>query len=527
VGEAGDSLLVEFGAASEAVACAVEVQEKLARLNADLPEDRRMRFRIGINLGEVIADAGTIHGDGVNVAARLEKLAEPGGIVVAGSVHQQVKGKAPWPFEDLGERTLHNIAEPVRAFRIALKATSPAADRATTIRDPGVTVAVLPFTNMSGDPEQEYFSDGVTEDLITALAKFRYFSVLARNTTFALKGQSPDVQAVGRKLGARYVVEGSVRKGGNRVRVTAQLIDSETGAHIWAERFDRDLADIFAVQDEIVAAIAAQLSFSLIDARASDEHGASNTTSSANDYFLKGRAAWRRGDAIATRDQYLKAVEIDPNHALGLAALAFLYSEDCSMQLFGLSIAEEQRSARDYAERALHASKGDPTMHHMLGTAFLNLGELDKAKHHLVLANSLNPHFIYSAMNLGLTMVLMGEQSEGLAMIERAFKLEPRIAPAMQAVPFYAHYTVRDFEAAITDFNLFDNPFAYMFLILAAAHAHLGHDEEARAAVAAFGARKPPDYDVRGFATVISSMCRRPEDRETWLEGFRKAGLPV
>jgi TolB-like protein len=522
VGEAGDSLLVEFGAASEAVAFAVEVQEKLASLNAELPEDRRMRFRIGINLGEVIADGATIHGDGVNVAARLEKLAEPGGIVVADTVQRQAKGKVPWPFEDLGEKTLHNIAEPVRTYRIVgTVAATPAAGPA----DRRVSVAVLPFTNMSGDPEQEYFADGITEDLITALSKSRHLSVVARNSTFVFKGRSVKVQDAGRELGARYIVEGSVRKGGNRVRVTAQLIDAESGAHLWAERFDRNLTDIFAVQDEIVMAVAAQLGFSLIDAVATNRRRGSESALTAYDHFLRGRAAYRLGDLLETRDHYLNAVEADPKFATALAALSFIYVHDCLTQLFGLPLDEDVRLSRSYAERALAASQGDPMMHHLVGTAFMIFGELEKARHHLELAQELNPYYPYTTINVGLTVALMGNHTEGLEFVERSFWLEPRIAPTMRVVPMLVHYIMRDFGAAIADFSRFDNPYAYLYLILAACHAQLGQPNQATTAVTVFEARKPQWYDVPGFVRTIVTMCHRSEDKETWLEGFRKAGL--
>ncbi|MSP81951.1 MAG: adenylate/guanylate cyclase domain-containing protein [Alphaproteobacteria bacterium] len=252
VGEAGDGLLVEFATATQAVACAVEVQDKLAELNAELPEDRRMRFRMGVNLGEVIVDGATIHGDGVNIAARLEKIAEPGGLVISRAVHEQIKGKAPGRFEDLGDQTLHNIANPVCAYRVDV--SEPA--HATAGRGEDAlrrqSIAVLPFANMSGDPEQEYFSDGITEDLITALARHHGLFVIARNSSFVFKGKSVPIPEAARQLGVRYIVEGSVRKSGKHLRITAQLIDAETASHLWAEKYDRDLEDVFALQDEIV-----------------------------------------------------------------------------------------------------------------------------------------------------------------------------------------------------------------------------------------------------------------------------------
>jgi TolB-like protein len=384
---------------------------------------------------------------------------------------------------------------------------------------------VLPFTNMSGDSEQEYFSDGITEDLITALARFRHLSVLSRHSTFVYKGRSVKVEEVGKELGARFVLEGSVRKGGNKVRVTAQLIDTDNGAHVWAERFDRELADIFAVQDEIVAAISAQLGFSLIDAAVATSRARSPAQLTAYDHLLRGQAAWRRGDAIESRDHYLKAVEADPGFATGLGRLAFIYSEDRFMQLCGISIDEEARLARHYAERAIARDDGDPLLHHSVGTALLNLGDLDKAKHHLELACALNPHNPYSIMNLGMTIAFMGAHREGFAMVERGFGLEPRIAPAMQAVPFFCHYLIGDYESAIADFARIDNPFAYFQLLRAASHAQLGQAGLVQRALAEFEERRPEGFDVAGFARVYCDLCRLPEDRERAREGFCKAGL--
>jgi len=439
VGEAGDSLLVEFATASEAVTCALEVQGKLATLNAELTEDRRMQFRMGVNLGEVIVDGATIHGDGVNVAARLEKLAQPGGIVVSHAVREQAKGRVACAFEDLGEMTLHNIAEPVRAYGIS--PVLPTEARPSLGEDSArwqQSIAVLPFVNMSGDPEQEYFSDGITEDLITALAKARHRSVIARNSTFLYKGRSVKVQDIKRELGARYVVEGSVRKGGNRVRVTAQLIDAETGAHLWAERFDRELADIFAVQDEIVAAIVGRMGPSLVDA-AVRHRGTSMASLTAYDHVLRGWSAWRRGAVVETWDHYLKAVEANPDSAVALACVAFLYAEDRFMQVTGVPIDQATQLAHDFAERAIAKNDDDPAVHNMLGAAFWDLGELDKAKHHAELAVSQNPHDPSAALILGLVVAFMGEHREGLAIAERALWLDPRVAPALLAVPLFIH----------------------------------------------------------------------------------------
>jgi adenylate cyclase len=254
----GDGLLAEFPSVVEAVRCAVDIQQDMAGREADLPDERRLRLRIGVNLGDIIVEGSDIYGDGVNIAARLEGLAEPGGICISGKVYEEVRNKLPTAFEDLGEQEVKNIAEPVRVYRWTDAAVDPMPGTVGALPLPDKpSIAVLPFTNMSGDPEQEYFSDGITEDIITALSKFRWFFVISRNSTFVYKGQAVDIKQVGRELGVRYVLEGSVRKTANRVRISAQLIEAETGKHVWAERYDRSLEDIFELQDEITSTIAA------------------------------------------------------------------------------------------------------------------------------------------------------------------------------------------------------------------------------------------------------------------------------
>src|SRR5215813_14720121 len=262
VGSAGDSLLVAFASAINAVQCAVEAQEGLSRWNSDLPEDRRMVFRMGINLGDVIAEGETIHGDGVNIASRLEKLAEPGSVCIGRNVYDQVKGKLACTYTDLGEQRLHNIPEPVRVYRVKPPAANSANESSVGPALPlpdKPSIAVLPFANLSGDPEQEYFADGMVEEIITALSRMHWLFVIARNSTFVYKGRAVDVKQIGRELGVRYVLEGSVRKAGNRVRITGQLIDSATSAHLWADRFDGSMEDVFDLQDQVTASVVAAI----------------------------------------------------------------------------------------------------------------------------------------------------------------------------------------------------------------------------------------------------------------------------
>ncbi|MEE9479700.1 MAG: adenylate/guanylate cyclase domain-containing protein, partial [Kiloniellales bacterium] len=326
----GDGLLTEFASVVEAVACAVEIQGAMAERNAEVPEDRRIQFRIGINVGDVMVEGDDIYGDGVNIAARLEGLAEPGGICVARNVFNQVKGKIDTAFEDLGEKEVKNIAEPVQVYRVSLSLPETAALKtgktAPTLALPDKpSIAVLPFDNMSGDPDQAYFSDGMTEDIITELARFRSLFVIARNSSFAFRDRTTDVAEIGRQLGVQYVVEGSVRKAGNRVRVTAQLIDAATANHIWAERYDRDLDDIFAVQDEVVRTVVATLAGRLEQAGRESAKQKPPSNLGAYDFFLRGRNHFYHmtcSDNRTAQEMFAKAIELDPGYAPAHAGLA-------------------------------------------------------------------------------------------------------------------------------------------------------------------------------------------------------------
>src|ERR1039458_6777233 len=332
----GDGALVEFASAVDAVRCAMEIQRVMAVRNADIPESRRVEFRIGINVGDIIIDEGDIYGDGVNIAARIEGIAEPGGISISKDAWRQVQGKVAASFVDAGEQSLKNIARPVRVYRLDL-APKPAAaskvPRPTLALPDKPSIAVLAFNNMSGDPEQEYFSDGICEDIITDLSKLSELNVIARNSSFTCAGKPVDVKRVGRELGVRYVLEGSVRKAGNRVRVTGQLIDAESGAHIWADRFDRDLTDIFAVQDELTREIIAALKIKLSEAEKALIVGSSTNNEDAHDFFLRGREALsrpKRAREMFTEPPacFRRAIELDPNYAAPYAGLGFAYVLD-------------------------------------------------------------------------------------------------------------------------------------------------------------------------------------------------------
>jgi adenylate cyclase len=332
----GDGVLAEFPSVVSALACAVEMQRSIRERNTDVPADRRIEFRIGVNLGDVIVEADDIYGDGVNVAARLESIARPGGIVVSHVVRDQVGNRLDLSFEDLGEQKLKNIEQPIRVYNVALDNMDARNARGTLsslAKHQGKpSIAVLPFTNMSGDPEQEYFSDGITEDIITDLSKISGLLVVARNTSFTYKGKSVKMQEIARELGTDYVVEGSVRKSGARVRVTGQLIDGRDGCHVWAERFDRDLTDIFAIQDEITQAIVEQLKVKLLPQEKKSIGQAPTDNIEAYTYYLRGREFLQRHSKSyyqLARRMFAKATELDPRYARAYAGIA-----DCDSFLF-------------------------------------------------------------------------------------------------------------------------------------------------------------------------------------------------
>ena len=383
----GDNLLAEFGSVVDAVQCTVEIQRALKTRNEELPVGRRMEFRIGINLGDVVVEGERLYGDGVNVAARLEELAEPGGICISGKVFEEVRDKLKVAFEDLGEQTVKNITEPVRVYRVrtegdARSATRPAEIGAKELPLPDrPSIAVLPFDNMSGDAEQEYFSDGITEDIITDLSKISGLFVIARHSSFTYRGKEVKLEQVGRELGVRFVLEGSVRKAGDRVRITAQLIDATTENHLWAERYDRNLEDIFAVQDEVAQKVVSALAVTL---KAGEEErlGKKHTPNlEAYDHFLRGRALVMiptAGNLLSARSLFEQAIELDPEFAGGYAGSSWAYSVGV---FFGYSQSpkDDVKKAFELAQRAVNV---DPTFgwsHIAMARAHLMVRQHDQA----------------------------------------------------------------------------------------------------------------------------------------------------
>ncbi len=400
----GDALLADFGSVVDAVRCAVEVQKELAQRNAELPTDRRMDLRMGINLGDVIVDGDSLYGDGVNIAARLEPLAEGGGICISGTVYDQVKNKLDVGFLDLGEQKVKNIAQPVRAYQVSLE--KPDA-RPLDLPDKP-SIAVLPFDNLSGDPEQEYFSDGITEDIITGLSRIRWFFVIARNSTFAYKGSSPDVRQVAKELGVRYVLEGSVRKAAARVRISAQLIEGTTGNHLWAERYDRDLEDIFAVQDEITQTVVGAIEPEL---RKSEQHRARIKPSEnlhAQDCYYRGM--WhlngRTKEHLAeARRQFERATELDPNLGPAFTGMAVTYSIE---RLSGFTEEDSERAFRA-VHKAVKLDEGDADAHTALGFFYHIDGDTNAALAATETALRLNPSSTWAYHSLARVLIHSGK----------------------------------------------------------------------------------------------------------------------
>jgi adenylate cyclase len=533
----GDNVLAEFASVVDAVQCSVEIQQVLRAKNAVLPENRRMEFRIGINLGDVIEEGEQIYGDGVNIAARLEGLAEPGGICISESAYQQIENKIPLRYDYLGEHEVKNIAKPVRVYRAQIESVAMAQrplevaskERMELPLPDKPSVAVLPFTNLSGDPEQEYFSDGITEDIITALSRFRWFFVIARNSTFTYKGKTVDVKTVAQDMGVRYVLEGSVRKAGSRVRITAQLIDAPTSHHVWAERYDRELKDIFAVQDEITENIVTAIGPEFLSAEMRRAQRRDVRSLDAWDYIMRAafhHSRYRKEDVAEAQRLLQKAIEIDPFNAEGFCLLAFTHL----MQVqFGWSESADKsiQEAAKAAENAVAIDDRDAWAHTALGLVDLISRRHDDAIRRLKRAVQLNPSLANAYGALGQALTLAGECAEAVEQINKAIRLSPR-DPFL--VYWFAHLSMAVFAEGHYDVAcqwgakvLQENPsFPGGHRLMAAIYGQLGRIEEAQAALKELLLLMPGMTidDVRKQVPF-----KNPNHMERYLDGLRKAGL--
>ena len=522
----GDGALVEFASVVDAVSCAVDIQRAMRTRDAAEPESGRIEFRIGINLGDLIVEGDDLYGDGLNIAARLESLAEPGGICVSAMVHQNVKAKLDLAFEDLGEQSLKNIAEPVRAYRVRLDGIGlPVAEPSKSLPLPDrPSIAVLPFTNMSGDPEQEYFSDGITEDIITELSRFDSLFVIARNSSFQFKGRSPKIQDVGRDLGVQYVVEGSVRKIGRRVRITAQLVESVSGNHLWAERYDRDLEDIFAIQDEVVGEIATAVSGQVDVAMFDRIRTRPTTNATAYEYLLHGEQlrSYNWGDPEAPA-LLRKAIEADPQSARAYAQLANWHAY--SPLAYGVAAAEARRNAEPLLEKTKQLAPHNAFVLAINAQTYIMIGEPELALSCIRKAIQLNPNS-YLVMSLaGDVLAFLGETDESLAWDEKTIRHDPMSMLSHREAAFEIFYMAGKFEEALRCIVGWRDLPLHMLAEAAATFAHLGRMDEAAEFRRRYEAAQPPGYDVQNYVSVMLGMCALQKQRDLWRDGFRKAGL--
>ena len=533
-GSAGDSVIAEFASPVEAVRCAAAIQRDVETRNAALPEDRRMRFRIGVNLGDVMVEGDNLLGDGVNVAARLEELAEPGGVYISGAVFEQVKGKLDLGFDDLGEQDVKNIAQPVPTYRVAigpgvssrmrrlarvgstkhrglaagavlvllaaaigvglwLEPWPTTTDIEIAVGDSGAlklpdkpSIAVLPFTNLSGDEAQDYFSDGITEDIITALSRFTDLFVIARNSVFTYKGRPVKVQQVSRELGVRYVLEGSVQKSGDRVRIHAQLIDATTGHHLWAERFEGDLADVFALQDELTQKIVTPLAVEMSAAEVKRVLQKDTDNLAAYDYVLRGYRQMRlhtKESNAQARELFETAIELDPNYARAYTRMAFTHLND-----FRLGWSEDPERSRmvalELAEKAVALDDTFADAHTALGDVYLWTKQYDRAVAEMERAIALNPNDADGYEGLGDVLTWVGRPDEAIGYLKRAMRLNPNYPFFYLWGLAHAYFVAERYEEAIEILKQLRtrNPnFGPAYLYLAASYSLLDRMEEARA----------------------------------------------
>jgi adenylate cyclase len=517
----GDGAIVEFVSVVDAVSCAVAMQEGVTAHQRDAPPESRVAFRIRINVGDVVVDDGDLLGDGVNIAARLEALAEPGGICISDTVQKQLAGKTEFAFEDTGERALKNIAQPVRVWRWR---ELPTEDRAPPLPDKP-SIAVLPFDNLSGQPEDAYFSDGITEDIITGLAHFRSLFVIARNSSFAFRGKSIDLAEIGRRLGVSYLLEGSVRRSGARVRITAQLIEATTGAHLWAERYDRGLDDVFAVQDEVAQTIVSTLAGRIEDARLQQSLRKPTTSLAAYDCFLRGLAQFRSDTETADQlalEMFKRAVTLDPRYGL-----AHCYVAMAKVSLNGHASAPPDvlDSALMEARRALELDPQESRCYRILSTIYLYRREYELAEQYIWRAFDLNPNDAEVITQKGRVLALRGRSDEALVFLEAAVRLNPLHPHWYNAHFGIALYSLRRFEEAAQSLKRMSRPTTWSCARLAACYAQLERTAEAQAAVAEV-LRLQPDFSTAEYMRK-SVLLEHAEDRELLREALIKAGLPA
>lgn len=526
----GDGVLVEFGSAVNAVQCAVDLQNGMATANGDEAEDRRIILRIGINLGDVMVEGSDLYGDGVNVASRLEALAEPGGILVSGTAYDQVGTKVKVGFDDIGAQTLKNIANPVRAYRIAstpnvaVIALMPVSDKPS--------IALLPFVNMSDDRQQDYLADGITENIITGLSRFRDLFVIASNSTFAYKGKATKIQDASRELGVRYILEGSVQRSKERVRITAQLIDGKTGRHLWAERYDRGIDDIFAVQDDVTERIIGSLATAyggrLLKAWQERPEAASTRNFQALDYFVRGMEFLNRltkDDNLRARELFDKAGELDPKFGKAFAKLAWTHLIEAN---YGWSENPEVPLANGlkYANLAIERDDAEAWGHYALAGYWLFCRNYERAIAEFQRALELNSNDADVLMDFGSCLSYAGRASEGLEIAQKAMRLNPHYPEWYIVGLGQIYHDARRYDeaiAALESIRTIDT--AYRRQYLAASHAALGCMGEAQKAIERV-LQMDPQATVTRQSSPEMAPYKNSSDLEHFRENLRRAGLP-
>jgi len=532
---AGDSVLAEFGSAVDAVHCAVEAQTVLAEANSSQAPDRRICFRIGIHIGDVLVRAGDLFGDGVNIAARLQSIAKPGGVCISGATYDQVRKVLPVTFADLGVQQVKNIQEPIKAYQVSASNEARELDRASVIEAESPpplpekpSIAVLPFHNMSGDPEQEYFADGMVEEIITALSRFKSLFVIARNSSFAFKGKAIDIKEVGRRLGVRYVLEGAVRKAAGKVRITGQLIDAITGVHIWADRFERDLTDVFALQDEVTVAVVSAIQPKLLQTEIAIATRRRPENLTAYDFFLRAMQQFylttREGLAEAMRLAH-RALELDPRFGL-VAALAGLCHMNNVLWGYSTNPQFDRKEAIRLLRLALSDDDDDPEK--LAWVSLISAYMVCDSESEIEMADravALNPNSYVAWYCRGWVYRVAGLPGEAVRSFERAMRVSP-VDPQL-------HQSFAGMGLAFIELGRFDeaivagkkaqrqNPsFSPGYRCLVSAFAHLGRDAEAREAAAHL-------LEVDPAFTISALIARGGQaNSKLLIEGLRKAGLP-
>jgi adenylate cyclase len=524
----GDNLLAEFASVVDAVQCAVTVQNEIKARNDELPENRRMQFRIGINVGDVVEEGDRIYGDGVNIAARLEGLSEGGGICISGTAYDQVKNKLSFKYKFQGERTVKNIKEPVRVYKLLLEKDADDLILGERLKLPEKpSIAVLPFVNISGDPDQEYLSDGITEEIITALSKIPKLFVIARNSTFTYKGKPVKVQKVSEELGVQYILEGSVRKSGNQIRITAQLVDAIIGHHLWAERYDRDLGDIFALQDEITMKIITALQVELTEgeqarvaSKGTDSIEAYLKWLQAHAYFLRFNA----DDNTLARQLSEEAVALDPAFAAAHTTLGWTHAMDARAG-WSKSAKHSLVQAKKLAQKAVALDDKLPVARQLLGFIYLMECQYEKAINEHKKSIILNPNQADNHANLGMSLVFACKPEEAIVSLKKAIRLNP-IPQSYYFVKLGRAFRIKEqYDEAIASYKkaLEQNPHdLFVYVDLAATYILMGDKESARAAAAEV-LKTHPNFSVKHFVNGIP--FKKKSENERLIDALRKAGL--